>query len=25
VDGFYASQENRDNGFGLRTEILYQF
>ena len=25
VDGFYAFQENRDNGFGLRTEILYQF
>ncbi len=25
VDGFYALQENRDNGFGLRTEILYQF
>ncbi len=25
VDGFYALQENRDNGFGIRTEILYQF
>ena len=25
VDGFYALQENRDDGFGIRTEILYQF
>ncbi len=25
VDGFYALQENRDNGYGIRTEILIQF
>jgi len=25
VDSYYAIQENRDNGVGLRTEILYQF
>jgi hypothetical protein len=25
IDSFYAFQENRDDGYGLRTEILYQF
>lgn len=25
IDGHYAVQENRDNGFGARTEILIQF